>query len=247
MQKLFTPFVFAVLLNIACDSPEQLNRVEREVGDLKIEVFKLRRQIEDSNGVSRNEMVINRTQDKRFQSDLQSSLDEISEAVKVINARLAAPSRILSSSKSDDQSSEQNAALSSDKPSPSNLKGDETSFNAAVLDYNRGNYIVASTALKNFIEAYPTSSKKPEALFFLGLCSYNTKAFDTAQIVFDQIIREAPSSSQFLPAKLKRAQCLLRQNLKPAAIKAFRELAEGFSGTQEASIARQELDDLGVS
>jgi len=40
---------------------------------------------------------------------------------------------------------------------------------------------------------------------------------------------------------------LLRQNLKPAAIKAFRELTEGFAGTQEAKIAQQELDDLGVS
>lgn len=261
MHKISIPLLIVGILSLGCDSTEQLSRVEREIGDLKIEVFKLRRQIEDTQEIARNEQKSDqdfRTQGRRFQADLQSSLTELTEATKALNARLAVPAKNNSLVTSDDKSSGGSIVTQGDQTqssiqnipntNPSNVsKTDESSFNAAVLDYNRGNYSVASTALKNYIEAYPTSSNKPSALFFLGLCFYNTKTFDSAQVVFEQIIREVPSSSQFLPAKLKRAQCLLRQNLKPAAIKAFRELTEGFAGTQEAKIAQQELDDLGVS
>ena len=46
-------------------------------------------------------------------------------------------------------------------------------------------------------------------------------------------------------AKLKRAQCLQKMGLKPAAIKAFKEITDGFRGTPEARTAQQELADLG--
>ena len=61
---------------------------------------------------------------------------------------------------------------------------------------------------------------------------------------FDRILKDHASSSQFLPAKLKRAQSLLRMSLKPAAAKAFREIVDGFPGTPEARTAEQELNDL---
>ena len=58
-------------------------------------------------------------------------------------------------------------------------------------------------------------------------------------------MREHANSSQFLPARLKRAQCLQRMGLKPAAIKAFKELTDGFPGSPEARTAQQELADMG--
>ena len=64
--------------------------------------------------------------------------------------------------------------------------------------------------------------------------------------VFEQILKDHAASSQFLPAKLKRAQCFVKQGLKPAAVKAFNEIVSGFPGTPEARTAQQELADLGV-
>jgi TolA-binding protein len=119
-------------------------------------------------------------------------------------------------------------------------------YNAAVLDYNRGNYPLASEGLELFLKSYPQSGRRPDALFFLGLSQFNQGAFDKAQRSFERIIKDHAASPQFLPAKLKRAQCLLKQGLKPAAIKGFRELVDGFSGSAEARIAEQELSDLGI-
>ena len=124
--------------------------------------------------------------------------------------------------------------------------GAERAFNAAVLDYNRGNYPLAAEGLDLFLNTYRQSAKRPEALFFLGLCQYNQRAFDKAQAAFDRIIKDHAASPQYLPAKLKRAQCLLKQGLKPAAVIAFQELVDGFPGSAEARTAQQELSDLGL-
>ena len=229
----------AALLAVGCGSEDQLRRVEQEVGDLKVEVFKLRQVVEEGNKKAQADQQASaeaRSQDRRFQADLQESLRQVQDTTRVMNNRLGSVPR--------------NAARATAEPQPSTPAAtaaeDERAFNAAVLDYNRGNYPLATEGLDHFLTTYPQSAKRPDALFFLGLCHYNLRAFDKAQPAFERIIKDHAASPQFLPAKLKRAQCLLKQGLKPAAVKAFRELVDGFSGSAEARTAQQELSDLGL-
>jgi tol-pal system protein YbgF len=228
--------LLVVLLGIGCGSEEQLRRVEQEVGDLKLEVFKLRQQVEDGNKRAQAEQQAateSRTQDRRFQADLQDSLRQVQEAARALGNRLNSVPR--------------GGTRPATEAQPTAPVGeDERAFNAAVLDYNRGNYPLAVEGLEMFLKSYPQSAKRPDAHFFLGLSYFNQSAYDKAQRAFDRIIKDHAASPQFLPAKLKRAQCLLKQGLKPAAVKGFRELVEGFSGSAEARIAQQELADLGL-
>ncbi len=235
VRTLFLPALIA-LLTVGCNSEDQLRRVEQEVGDLKLEVFKLRQQAEDGNKRAEAEQKAAqeaRAQDRRFQADLQQSLRQVQDTTRVLNNRLNSMpkggTRMVAEAQPTAQASE-----------------DERAFNAAVLDYNRGNYPLAAEGLDHFLKSYPQSAKRPDALFFLGLSQYNQKAYDKAQVAFDRIIKDHAASPQFLPAKLKRAQCFLKQGLKPAAVKAFRELVDGFSGSAEARTAQQELSDLGL-
>ena len=228
--------VLAALLTIGCGSEDQLRRVEQEVGDLKLEVFKLRQQFEDGNKRSEAEQKAAqeaRGQDRRFQADLQESLRQVQDTTRMLNNRMGSVPR-------------GGTRPAAEVQSPAQASEDERAFNVAVLDYNRGNYPLAAEGLDLFLKNYPQSAKRPDALFFLGLSQYNQRAFDRAQAAFDRIIRDHAASPQFLPAKLKRAQCLLKQGLKPAAVKAFRELVDGFSGSAEARTAQQELSDLGL-
>ncbi len=229
-----------VLLCVGCSSEERLKNVEDQVTDLKVEIFKLRSQMEDSNkkaAEDRQASEVSRTQDRRFQADLQETMRQLQDSTRVLNNRLgdaaSAPRRPAARPQ---PAEEAPAASASD---------DEKAFNSAVLDYNRGNYALAADGLALFIKAHPQSARTPDALFYLGLSSYNQKAYDKAQPSFERILKEYPNSNQFLPAKLKRAQCLLKQGLKPAAIKAFKEITDSFRGTPEARTAKQELDDLG--
>jgi TolA-binding protein len=227
----------AALLAVGCGSEDQLRRVEQEVGDLKLEVFKLRQVVEEGNKKAQTDQQAAaeaRSQDRRFQADLQESLRQVQDTTRVLNNRL--------------NSQPKPASRPAVEPhaSTSVTAEDERAFNAAVLDYNRGNYPLAAEGLDLFLTTYPQSVKRPDALFFLGLCHYNLRAFDKAQPAFERIIKDHAASPQFLPAKLKRAQCLVKQGLKPAAVKAFRELVDGFAGSAEARTAQQELSDLGL-
>jgi TolA-binding protein len=227
----------AALLAVGCSSEDQLRRVELEVGDLKLEVFKLRQVVEDGNKRAQADQQAAaeaRNQDRRFQADLQESLRQVQDTTRVLNNRIGSQPRVAS-----------RPATASQAPTGATAE-DERAFNLAVVDYNRGNYPLAAEGLDLFLKTYPQSVKRPDALFFLGLCHYNQSAFDKAQPVFERIIKDHAASPQFLPAKLKRAQCLLKQGLKPAAVKAFRELVDGFSGSPEAQTAQQELSDLGL-
>ncbi|GLH71893.1 hypothetical protein GETHLI_03950 [Geothrix limicola] len=227
----------AALLAIGCGSEEQLRRVEQEVGDLKLEVFKLRQVVEEGNKKAQADQdaaAEARVQDRRFQADLQESLRQVQDTTRVMNNRLGSLPK-------------GGTRPPVEGPAPTTTAAeDERAYNAAVLDYNRGNYPLAAEGLELFLKTYPQSAKRPDALFFLGLCHYNQRAYDKAQTTFDRIIKDHAASPQFLPAKLKRAQCLLKQGLKPAAVKAFRELVDGFSGSAEARTAQQELSDLGL-
>jgi TolA-binding protein len=235
MRLLLLP-ILAAALAIGCGSEDKLRRVEQEVGDLKLEVFKLRQSVEDGNKRAEAEQKAAeeaRGQDRRFQADLQESLRQVQDTTRVLSNRLNSLPK----------------GTSRPAPVPDaavQAAEDERAFNAAVLDYNRGNYPLAAEGLEMFLKTYPQSAKRPDAFFFLGLCHYNQHTFDKAQFAFDRIIKDHAASPQFLPAKLKRAQCLLKQGLKPAAVKAFRELVEGYAGSAEARTAQQELSDLGL-
>lgn len=226
-----------VALFTGCESDERLKAVEREAGELKVEVFKLRQQQEDNGRKAdgdRKDAVEWRAEDRQFRADLQETLRQLSDATKVINNRLGNASRI--------------PATTPTAPTiitPTSTPDDEKAFGSAVLDYNRGNYAIAAEGLDLFLRTYPKSARKPDALFFLGMAYYNQKNYEKSQGAFDRILRDHPTSSQFLPAKLKRGQCLLKQGLKPAALRVFKELVDGFPGTPEARTAQQEVTDLG--
>lgn len=231
------PLALTALLGTGCASDDQMARVEQEVGDLKVEVFKLRQQAEERNRKAEAEAQAAsqfRDEDRRFRADLSESLRQIQTSTRTLGNRVSTMSR------------QEPAAPAAAGTAQSPAGDDEKAYNAAMLDYNRGNYALASDGFGLLVKTYPQSARKADALFFMGLCQYNQRAFDKAQAVFEQIVREMPTSNQFLPAKLKRAQCMERLGLKAAAVKALQELVNGFPGTAEARTAKQELDDLGL-
>ena len=234
------------LLCVGCSSEDQLKRVEDQVTDLKVEIFKLRTQMEDANKKAdedRTAASTARLQDQRFQADLQETMRQLKDSTRVLNNRLGDMSAQGPPPAQSRRTGKASAPAVPEEPSAA--VDEEKAYNMAVLDYNRGNYPLAADGLALFLKTHPQSPRCPDALFYLGLAAYNQKDYQKAQPVFERILKEYSSSAQFLPAKLKRGQCLLKQGLKPAAITAFKEIADSFPGSSEARNAKQELDDLG--
>lgn len=224
-----------LLLLVGCTQDEQIKRVEQEVGDLKLEVFKMRQQVEELNRRSeadRSVMSEGRTQDRRFQADMQDTLRQLQDATRVLANRLK-----------DGPATRQAPATTAAAPVPSS-SSEEQIFNAVLLDYNKGNYALAVESLEQFLASSPKSSKRVDALYYLGYSHFHLKAYDKALRAFDRLIKDFPSSELFLPSKFKRAMCQLRMGLKAAAMASFQEIMKNFPDTPEARNAQQELADL---
>src|SRR5690348_8217933 len=74
------PLALTALMGIGCASDDQMARVEQEVGDLKVEVFKLRQQTEEQNRKADAETQAAsqfRDEDRRFRADLSENLRQI--------------------------------------------------------------------------------------------------------------------------------------------------------------------------
>lgn len=222
----------SLLFSTGCVSDESLKQVENEISDLKIEVFKLRRQAEEVNKKVDEERIISideRNRTRRFQADMHDVMSQVYSTTRNISNQLG-DVKYKSSTK----------PLA--EPLPVTGSGD---FATAMLDFHKGNYAIAADSLSLYIKTNPKSRQCSEAVFYLGLCFYHQALYDKAKEKFDQIIREYADSNQFILAKLKRGQCFCKMNMKPAAIKAFKEIVDDFSGSSEADIAKQELAELG--
>ncbi|HEX9081864.1 MAG TPA: hypothetical protein VF768_06265, partial [Holophagaceae bacterium] len=140
LRRLSLPVLaLGAALSMGCSSEDQLRRVEQEVGDLKLEVFKLRQQMEDGNKLAATEHQAaeeGRDQDRRFQADLQETLRHLQESTRVLNNRLGELHRTgARTSPGSDTPTAAAAAPTSE---------DERAYNAAVMDYNRGNYSLSA-------------------------------------------------------------------------------------------------------
>ncbi len=81
----------AALGLLGCNNEDRLKKVEDQVTDLKVEVFKLRNQLESANAKAeedRNAAAVSRTQDRRFQADLQETMRQLQDSTRVLNNRL---------------------------------------------------------------------------------------------------------------------------------------------------------------
>lgn len=224
-----------LLLLVGCTQDEQIKRVEQEVGDLKLEVFKMRQQVEELNRRSESDRAVlseGRTQDRRFQADMQDTLRQLQDATRVLANRLK-----------DGPATRSGATTSAQAPAAPSLT-EEQSFNTVLLDYNKGNYLLAVESLEQFLAANPKSPKRVEALYYLGYSHFHLKAFDKSLRAFDRLIKDFPGTELYLPSKFKRAMCQLRMGLKAAAMTSLQEIVKNFPDTPEARNAQQELADL---
>ena len=160
------PLALTALMSIGCASDDQMARVEQEVGDLKVEVFKLRQQTEEQNRKADAETQAAsqfRDEDRRFRADLSENVRQIQNNTRTLGNRVSTISR-------------QEAAPATAATAQSPAGDDEKAYNAAMLDYNRGNYSLASDGFGLLVKTYPQSARKADALFFMGLCQYNARA-----------------------------------------------------------------------
>src|SRR4030095_11810425 len=69
-------------------------------------------------------------------------------------------------------------------------------FAAAYGDYSRGNYDLAISEFRQYVETYPTSEMSDNAQYWIGECYFSKKLLSEAVAEFDQVVELFPKGDK---------------------------------------------------
>lgn len=246
-------FLLASPLYAQKDKDLKLDRVAVQVEEMKTELTLLQRQVQtmqDTLSKSSGEMstLISQMSDnisaiRRAQSAVSTNTSEATTQVTAIGERLSATNQRL------ERLSEQFARLSKlieDLPkqpvmaqlTPGNP---EQLFAAAYADYSRGNFDLALSEFRQYVETYPSSELADNAQYWIGEILYAQRKFPESVVEFEKVGVLNPKGDKTATALYKRGLVLLEMNNKDEGVAQLLAVVKNYAKTPEAGLATQQL------
>jgi tol-pal system protein YbgF len=122
----------------------------------------------------------------------------------------------------------------------------EDTFSAAYADYAKGNFALALAGFQEFLKKYPTSELADNAQYWIADSYYAQGDFESAAAQFDEVVQKYPKGDRVPAALLKRALCLIELNRTPDGVVLLQHLIQTYPSSEEASLAKQKLEAMGV-
>lgn len=119
-------------------------------------------------------------------------------------------------------------------------------YTAAYNDYLMGNYDLAIEGFQHFLATYRDSELSDNALYYMGVSYQNQRQYERAIQAFDQVINLYPKADKTPIAYYKKALVLQELQHPLEAIETLKRLLTVFPDSQEAVLAREELQKLGI-
>jgi len=116
-------------------------------------------------------------------------------------------------------------------------------FAAAYGDYSRGNYDLAMSEFRQYVETYPTSEMADNAQYWVGECLYAKKQFNEAIAEFDKVINIFSTGDKVPAARLNKGMVLIELGQLEAGRAEFQAILKLFPRSNEAQLARQQLGE----
>ena len=119
-------------------------------------------------------------------------------------------------------------------------------YQTAYRDYQRGNFDLAMAGFADFIRANPNSDLADNAAYWIGECLFSQKKYQEAIAQFDSVVTRYPQSDKVPGALLKKGYAYIALGEKAQGIVQLQYVVHEHPSSQEASLARQKLQTLGV-
>ncbi len=254
-------FVFIVCLpfSVAAQSKEQKEKIDRmaaQMEELKTELILLQRQTQQMQDTFNkttgelNTLIVQMSDNisaiRRAQSSVSTSASDTVTQVTAMGERITATNQRM------ERLSEQFAQLKKvieDIPksptftqlTPGNA---EQLFAAAYSDYSRGNFDLAMSEFKQYVEIYPSSELADNAQYWIGEILYTQKKLPEAIVEFEKVRTVNAQGDKTTVALYKRGLILLEMGKKDEAIAQFAVIFKDYAKTKEGELATQQLQQL---
>jgi len=237
--------VAGLIFTFGCTPQDQFGRLENEVNDLKVEVFRQRQEVQDLAKKSEEERraaANERARDTQFRADTQESLRQIKEQTQAMSNLLNSNSTQRPASQTTRSQTRPNA--NTPATTISELEPDAQQLALAEKDFNSGNYSNAVDAVDNLLKYFPDSNNIPEALYIKGRALMSLRSYAKAQESFQKLCTDYPNSNRFRVARLNIGSCQTEQGFIPAAIATFEDIVRRWPTSPEARSAGERVQDL---
>jgi tol-pal system protein YbgF len=117
----------------------------------------------------------------------------------------------------------------------------EQLFAAGIADYHRGNYDLALSEFRTYVDSYPQSTMACFAQFWLGESQFAKHDYEEAIKDYDLVGTPPTSKCEKLPGAIyKKAKAYQQLNQPEAAQAELTKLQKYYSHSNEAELARQD-------
>jgi tol-pal system protein YbgF len=238
------------------DQREKIDRMAVEVEDLKTELVVLQRttqQMQDTFNKTMGELntLITQMSDnisniRRAQEsvstrsgDVTGQITSMGERLTATNERMERLSEQFAQVKKLIEDYQKGPALGQVQPG-----NPELLFAAAYADYARGNYDLALSEFKQYVETYPTSEMADNAQYWIGEILYAQKKLPEASAAFEQVKIVSPNGDKTPAALYKRAMVLMDMGRRDEAVVQLLAVYKDYSKSKEAELALQKLMEV---
>ena len=253
--------VIALPLTIAAQNKDQIQRdkIDRMSGqmeELKTELILLQRQTQamqetfNKTTGELNTLIVQMSDNisaiRRAQSSISTNSGDTITQVSAMSERITATNQRM------ERLSEQFAQLKKvieDIPkmptftqlTPGNA---EQLFAAAYSDYSRGNFDLALSEFRQYVETFPSSELADNAQYWVGEILYAQKKLAEAVVEFEKVARLNPAGDKTTVALYKRGLLLLEMGKKEDAVAQFLAITKEYAKSNEATLATQQLQQI---
>lgn len=119
-------------------------------------------------------------------------------------------------------------------------------YQAAIRDYQRGNYDLAIEGFREFVQANPRSDLADNAAYWIGESLFSQKKYRDAIEQFDSVVNNYPRSDKVPGALLKKGYAYINVGERAQGVVQLQYVLHEHPSSQEASLARQKLRQLGI-
>ena len=238
------------------DQREKIDRMAAQIEELKTELVLLQRQTQSMQDTFNKTMGELNTLIVQM-SDNISTIRRATESVStrggdVVSQVASMNERITATNDRMERLSEQFAQLKKiiedipNKPlfailPPGNA---EMLFAAAYGDYARGNYDLALSEFRQYVETYPGSELADNAQYWIGEILFAQKKLTEAVAEFEKVRAINPNGDKTATALYKRGMILLEMGRRDEAVVQLLGVFKDYSKTKEGELAYQKLMDI---
>lgn len=124
---------------------------------------------------------------------------------------------------------------------------DREAYEMAYNDYLRGDYALAASGFRTYLQNFPSAAEAEQARFNLAESLFNLGDFEGALEEYDTFILNHPDSPQAVNARYKKALSFLESNQTPSGVILLRQIINQYPESNESRLAAEKLRSLGLN